>query len=54
MWVISVEPMPSRICTPKRSWNRWNVSAGSGSAAETPQRTDANVSAARSEAASAA
>ena len=50
MWVISVEPMPSRICTPKRSWNGWKVSAGRGSAAETPQRTDANVSAARSEA----
>ena len=54
MCVISVEPMPSRICTPKRSRKRWNVSAGSGSAADTAQRTDANVSAARSDAASAA
>ena len=50
MWVISVEPMPSRMRTPKRSSKRWNVSAGSGSAAETPHRTDANVSAGRSDA----
>jgi hypothetical protein len=54
MCVISVEPMPSRIWTPKRSWNRCHVSAGNASAAETASRTDRKVSSGIDEALSAA
>jgi hypothetical protein len=36
--------MPSSTVTPKRSRKRVKVSAGSGSAADTPRRTEAKVS----------
>jgi hypothetical protein len=44
MWSASVDPIPSRISTPKRSRNRSNSTGGSGSPAETAIRTEANVS----------
>ena len=50
----SVDPMPSRICTPKRSVNRRCSGAGSGSPADAHIRTDANASAGTSLAVSAA
>ena len=40
MWSISVEPTPSRISIPVRSWKRRHISGGSGSAAEIPSRTE--------------
>ena len=48
MCSASVEPMPSRISTPKRSVNRVCSGAGSGSPADAHNRTDANASAGRS------
>src|SRR5216683_2053475 len=40
MWSISVEPTPSRMVTPKASFQRRQTSAGSASAAATQWRID--------------
>ena len=40
MWNISAEPMPSRISTPKVSFQRRYSSGGSASPAESTRRSD--------------
>ena len=54
MCSASVDPIPSRMSTPKRVRNRSNNGAGNGSPAEAAIRTGANVSSGSPEETSAA